>query len=90
MIHELKMKGVAMTRLKLFRLSRSLSQWELARGVGISQGRYSMIERAFIKPTIEERERLAQILSVPASTLFHSAIRTRRQPEGQIVRQSEV
>ena len=40
-----------MLKIKLLRMSRSLSQWELSRTVGISQGRYSMIERGLIDPT---------------------------------------
>ena len=67
-----------MFRIKLLRMSRALSQWELSRESGMSQGRYSMIERGLIEPTEEERVRLAEILGVPASTLFRSAIRTRR------------
>lgn len=77
MIHERTMKGVAMTRLKLLRLSRNLSQWELAREVSISQGRYSMIERGLIEPTAEERERLAHILHAAAATLFRPACRVK-------------
>lgn len=79
-----------MLRIKLLRMAAALSQWHLAQAAKLSQGRYSMIERGLIEPTDEERERLAQILHVPASTLFRSAIRTRRQPEEKIVSHSEV
>lgn len=66
-----------MLRIKLLRLSRRLSQWEISRASGMSQGRYSMVERALIDPTDEERERLAQILHSSASTLFRPACRVR-------------
>jgi transcriptional regulator with XRE-family HTH domain len=67
-----------MNKLKFLRLSRGLSQWELAHQSDMSQGRLSMIERGFFPPTTEERERLAQILQVPAATLLRPACRVRR------------
>ena len=79
-----------MLRIKFLRLSSAQSQWHLAQLAGMSQGRYSMIERGLIEPTDEERERLAQILRVPTSTLFRSAIRMRRQPEEKVVSHLEV
>ena len=44
-----------MLKIKLLRMSKGLSQWELSRGAGMSQGRYSMIERGLIDPTEAER-----------------------------------
>ena len=70
-----------MLRIKILRLSQGLSQWNLAKAVGISQGRYSMLERGLIKATLEERYRLARILDGLTSTLFRPAVRTRRQSE---------
>ena len=61
--------------IKLFRISSSMSQWSLSQAAGISQGRYSMVERGLIEPTNEERERLARILQASASTLFRPACR---------------
>ena len=66
-----------MFRIKLLRMSHGLSQWELARQSGMSQGRYSMIERGLVEPASVELERLATILHAPASTLFRSAVRER-------------
>ena len=66
-----------MLRIKLLRISVSQSQWHLAREAGISQGRYSMIERGLIEPTEKERERLSRVLNAPASTLFRAACRVR-------------
>lgn len=69
-----------MLQIKILRLTSDLSQWELSRAAGCSQGRYSMIERGLIEPTPNELERLATILNAPASTLFRHAVRDRRTP----------
>jgi len=45
-------------KLKLLRLERELTQWEISGASVISQGRYSMLERGLIEPTVEERVRL--------------------------------
>ena len=63
--------------IKFRRIARTLTQFDVSRASRISQGRYSMIERGLIEPTVEERERLAQILQAPASTLFRQACRLR-------------
>lgn len=68
-----------MLKIKLFRMSRGLSQWEVSRDSGMSQGRYSMIERGLIESTVEERTRLAEILGVTPSVLFRPAVRSRPQ-----------
>ncbi len=65
-----------MLKIKLLRMSRSLSQWELSRTVGVSQGRFSMIERGLIEPTEAERIRLASVLGANPATLFRAAIRS--------------
>lgn len=65
-----------MLRIKLIRLSRHLSQWELAHSAGLSQGRYSMIERGLIEPTEAERARLAHVLGANPATLLRAAIRS--------------
>ena len=70
-----------MLRIKILRLSQGLSQWNLAKAVGISQGRYSMLERGLIKATLEERCRLSRTLGGLTSTLFRPAVRTRRRSE---------
>jgi transcriptional regulator with XRE-family HTH domain len=65
-----------MLKIKLLRMSRGLSQWELSHQGGMSQGRYSMIERGLIEPTTEERLRLAAVLGTTPSTLFRQALRS--------------
>jgi transcriptional regulator with XRE-family HTH domain len=68
-----------MNRLKLLRLASNRSQWDIATAIGISQGRYSMIERGLIPPTAEERARLAAVLAVPANSLFRAAVKSPTQ-----------
>ena len=68
-----------MLRIKLLRISAGMSQWSLSQAAGISQGRYSMIERGLIQPAADERERLAQELGVPSSTLLRPAMRQKRK-----------
>ena len=64
-----------MLKIKLLRMSKGLSQWELSRGAGMSQGRYSMIERGLIDPTEAERAGLGKVLNANSATLFRSAMR---------------
>ena len=70
-----------MLRLKLLRLNAGLSQWELSRAAGMSQGRYSMIERALISPTAEERGALAKALSASTSSLLRAVVNIARRRE---------
>lgn len=65
-----------MFKIKLLRMSRNLSQWELSRAVGMSQGRYSMIERGLIDPTEADRAGLAHVLKANPATLFRAAVRS--------------
>jgi len=67
--------GLPMLRLKLLRLNAGQSQWELSRAAGMSQGRYSMIERGLIPPTAEERAALAAALAASSSSLFRPAVK---------------
>ncbi len=77
-----------MLRLKLLRLNAGLSQWELSRAAGMSQGRYSMVDRGLISPTSEEREALAAALSASPSSLFRQVVKSR--PAGAEQRQEPV
>lgn len=69
-----------MRRIKLLRMSAGYSQWSISREIGISQGKYSLIERGLIEPTADERMRLATILRASAATLFRPAVRDSRNP----------
>lgn len=73
-----------MLRIKLLRISAGMSQWSLSQAAGISQGRYSYLERGLIEPTPEERGLLAQVLHAPASTLFRRACRVRNARTPQL------
>jgi transcriptional regulator with XRE-family HTH domain len=73
------------TRLKLLRTGRGLTQWDLSHAIAISPSRYSLIERGKLSPSDEERERLAQILEAPASTLLRQACRARPSHSPQVV-----
>jgi transcriptional regulator with XRE-family HTH domain len=63
-------------RVKVLRMERDLTQFDVSSASEISQGRYSMIERGLIEPTAEERARLAAVLGTAPSTLFRRAVRT--------------
>ncbi len=67
-----------MRRIRVIRISQSMTIWALSQAASISQGRLSMLERGLIEPTAQERERLAQILHAPASSLFRLACRSRQ------------
>jgi transcriptional regulator with XRE-family HTH domain len=51
---------------------------------GISQGRYSHLERGLLRPTSDERARLAKILKTSVSSLFRSAVRHSSKAEESI------
>jgi transcriptional regulator with XRE-family HTH domain len=78
MIH--KIEEASMLRVKLLRMSKGFSQWELSRDAGLSQGRYSMIERGLIDPTEAERAGLAKVLNANPTILFRSALRSSASP----------
>jgi len=70
-----------LNRMKAERMSQDLSQWQIAHMAGMAQGKLSLIERRLIEPTVEERDRLAKILGIPADTLFRPVIRSRKPQE---------
>jgi len=59
-----------MLRIKILRMSRNLSQWQLAKDAGMSQGRFSQIERGQIRPLADERAALARLLQTNPGSLF--------------------
>ena len=52
------------------RAARKLPQWWIARQLGCSQARFSMIENGLIEPTEEERVQIATFLHVEPALLF--------------------
>ena len=71
-------EDIMLRRIKFLRLGRGLTQWELSHRAGMSQGRYSLIERGLIEPTTAERDGFAKILGASPGTLMHSAVRERK------------
>ena len=49
---------VKLTPLRLRRLQREMKQADVAKAVGISQQRYSLIEREAVTPSESERKKL--------------------------------
>ena len=68
-----------MLRIKMLRVMKDLSQWELSKAAGINQATYSLLERALLEPSEDQRERLAQALHAPAATLFRQVCRTKTE-----------
>ena len=62
-------------KLKVRRVELNLTQLAICAASGISAGRYSLIERGLVEPSADERERLAQVLQAPATTLLRPACR---------------
>lgn len=60
-------------QLRVVRVSRDMSQWDVADSIGISQGKYSMIERGQVKPSSQELRRIADLLRAPANSLLRPA-----------------
>jgi transcriptional regulator with XRE-family HTH domain len=71
-------------RIRVVRLGHNLTKFQLSQASRIPQGKLSMIENGLVGPTAEERERLAQILQVPASTLLRPACRVRPGHSSQV------
>jgi transcriptional regulator with XRE-family HTH domain len=59
-----------MLRIRALRLSDGRSAFSTALEAAISSGRYSYLERGLVRPTPDERERLATIFGVPGASLF--------------------
>jgi transcriptional regulator with XRE-family HTH domain len=55
---------MAVTPIKLLRVSHDLRQADIERRTGIKQGRYSAIERGVQKPNESELERLSEIFGL--------------------------
>jgi transcriptional regulator with XRE-family HTH domain len=57
------------SKLRLERLAKGITQTDLWRMTGIPQWRTSLIERGVL-PTMKEAERLSNFLGVPVDALF--------------------
>ncbi len=56
--------------LRIARVKRKISQWELSYKTRISQGRISLFERGFRQPTKEQAEKIAEALRVDIKEIF--------------------
>ncbi len=74
-----------MLRMKVLRLTAGRSAFAIAIAARISTGRYSYLERGLLRPTPEERERLAEIFGVPGTSLFKPVVLRPRQKEREPV-----
>jgi transcriptional regulator with XRE-family HTH domain len=63
-----------MLRIRALRLSDGRSAFSTALEAAISSGRYSYLERGLVRPTADERERLARIFGVPGTSLFKPVV----------------
>jgi transcriptional regulator with XRE-family HTH domain len=50
--------------LRIARLSKKFSQWQISRFTGINQTKVSLIENGFVSPSREEKERIAKALAL--------------------------
>lgn len=51
-------------KLKAIRAERMESQWSLYKETGIHQSKISLFERGYIKPSDEEKQKIAEALNV--------------------------
>jgi transcriptional regulator with XRE-family HTH domain len=56
--------------LRIARVKRKMSQWELSYKTRISQGRISLFERGYRQPTKEQAEKIAEALCVDIKEIF--------------------
>ncbi len=56
--------------LRIARVKRKISQWELSYKTRISQGRISLFERGFRQPTKEQAEKIADALQEDIKDIF--------------------
>jgi transcriptional regulator with XRE-family HTH domain len=59
-----------MNKLREFRFLKGISQWRLAYLSRVHQSRISLSENGLIGLTVDEKERLAEALSVAPKELF--------------------
>lgn len=62
---------VLMARIRALRISKGISQEEIAYALGISQGNYAKIENNKVAIGLAKLNRIAQFLDVELSSLIH-------------------
>lgn len=63
--------------LKLKILERGMTQLEISRSVGVSDGYLSKVVQGWVEPTADLKSSLAKILNCAVSDIFHLRIRKR-------------
>lgn len=56
--------------VRTMRVERKLTQWDVAKGLNVSQSAVSAIEKGVRKPSYEMLEKLAEFFNVPLSELL--------------------
>jgi DNA-binding XRE family transcriptional regulator len=57
-------------KLREFRITPRISQWQLALTSGVKQSRISLIENRLVKPTMREKIKLAEALQHKIEEIF--------------------
>ena len=65
--------------LYLARVTKKITQWELALRTGISQSQLSLYERGYREPSQEAKEKIAGALDMPADQIEF------REPKGESI-----
>jgi transcriptional regulator with XRE-family HTH domain len=71
-----------LTTIKLRRLERGFLQVELAQRANIARCRLSELENGHIEPRLDEIERIARALDVPAEALAREPVFVENAPRG--------
>jgi len=61
---------MAATKLKIARIQKGITQWQLANQLGIGNTKLSMIETGRLKPTEDIKKKCSGILNVAVKDLF--------------------
>ena len=59
-----------MKQIRVARMVRGWTIWELGRRANVSVGRLSLLERGIVEPREDERRRLAKVLDGSPTSLF--------------------
>ncbi len=72
-----------MKKLKLTRISKDISQWDLSQTTGIPNYRISLIENGRVQPKAEELEALATALGTTAEAITATDFINKKEPAMQ-------
>lgn len=59
-----------MTTLKIVRMSKHMTQADVAQKAGLTQPWYSLIESGRLQPNESQKKRISEVIGVPAEKLF--------------------